>query len=228
MILVNLLPQDLRPIKRTPVPYILSVGFLIGALAAMAALYLAGLGTAARIGSELASTEDALNKLAPVIQEHNELSERKIALQDKIETIQEIQGDRKIWSEHLHKLATLTPENIWFSRIRETSQTFRETVEKRDPKTGNPVINPTTKQPEIEVRNVRKPVLEVRGYVINDAETGRANIAPLSNATDADPLFSRHFKQISPAFTDTEFNGFRVRSFTLTYQILVDNTPEGE
>lgn len=224
MILINLLPEELRPIKRTPVPYIISGGALIGAVAGMVLLFLSGLATQSSLKAELKKNNDELAALKPVVDEYNQLQEEKVNLRDKIETIQQILSDRKIWSEHLHQLATLTPENVWYSQIRVYQKPDKKTVQKIDPKTQKPEIDPKTNQPKTEIKNIKVPVLEVSGYVVNDA-TGTANVAPLSEATSKDPEFSKHFKfENVSKLEDTEFKGFSVRSFTLQYQIQVDES----
>lgn len=226
MILINLLPEELRPIKRTPLPYIVTGGALIGAVAVMVLMFIASLATYAGLNSELAKNNDELTRLKPVIDEHNALTEKKVNLKDKIETIQEILSDRKIWSEHLHKLATLTPENIWYSRIRVYAKPDRATRQKINPETKKPDLDPKTGLPKMETVNVKVPVLEVSGYVVSDA-TGTANVAPLSEATSTDPEFSKHFKFDNVSkLEDTDYKGFTVRSFTLQYTIPVDENIE--
>lgn len=227
MILINLLPQELRPIKRTPLPYIVTIGGLIAAVAVMGLTFFASIATLSSLNAEKAKNEDELKALKPVIDEHNDLAHKKENLKDKIDTIQEILSDRKIWSEHLHKLASLTPDNIWYSRIRVYAKPDKQTVQKLDPETKKPIIDPKTNQPQTEVRNIRVPILEVSGYVIPDQQTGIANAAPLSEATSQDPEFSKHFAFDNVSKIEyTDFKGFSVRSFTLQYKIQVDNTVE--
>lgn len=226
MILINLLPEELRPIKRTPLPYIVSGGAFIGAIAVMALMFLSGVARVSGLNSELAKNEADLNALKTVVDEYNSLNQKKVNLKDKIATIQEILSDRKIWSEHLHKLASLTPENIWYSRIRAYSVSQQVTVPKMDSETKKQAIDPNTKQPQTERKTMNVPILEVSGYVINDA-TGIANVAPLSEATSTDPEFSKHFDFDNVSkLEDTEFKSFAVRSFTLQYKIIVDTTAE--
>lgn len=218
MIIINLLPHELRPIKRTPIPYMLSAICLCVALAAMAWLFLIG---HTRISTATA-TRDAkqveLNKLAEVQHEYDQLNKDKIGIRDTVNVIKEILSDRIIWSKQLHRLAELTPENIWYSRIRVTSQTIQERQIKIDPKTRKPLINKKTKEQETELKRIKVPVLEVSGYVINDAN-GESRIAPLTESTEKDPDFSSMFTLNRPQLEDTEFNGYAVRGFKLEYLI---------
>lgn len=222
MILINLLPEELRPIKRTPLPYIVSVGALIASIAVMALLFLSGWATINAKNAEYAKNETEFNALRPVVEESNALDQKKLNLKDKIETIQKILSDRKIWSEHLHKLSTLTPENVWYSRIHVYMKADRVTVPKIDPETKKQALD-SNKNPLTEVKNINVPILEVSGYVIND-KNGVANVAPLSEATSRDPEFAKHFAFDNVSkLEDTEFKGFAVRSFTLQYKIQVGN-----
>jgi len=228
MILINLLPEELRPIKRTPLPYIVTGGALIGAIVLMALMFISSLAKQSSLSAELDQNNKDLTALKPVIDEFNALSEKKGSLKDKIDTIQEILSDRKIWSEHLHKLATLTPQNIWYNRIRVYAKPDRQTRERINPETKKPELDAKTGLAKTEIINIKVPVLEVSGYVVNDA-TGTANVAPLSEATSTDPDFAKHFKFDNVSkLEDTEYKGFAVRSFTLQYKIAVDSTIEAE
>lgn len=209
MILINLLPEHLRPIKRTPLPYFVSIAVLVLAVAGIALMLLQTLANKSHLANEINTRKEELAALRPVVEEHNKLQDQKLALADKVEIIQDILADRKIWSKHLHKLASLTPENAWFSRMQVTSRRFKESVMEMDPK---------TKEMKTVVKQVPRPVFEISGYVINDEE-GRSTINPLVDNLNADEDFSDHFELITPSFEDTEFAGYEVRGFTLEYLI---------
>ncbi len=218
MIVINLLPYHLRPIQRTPVPYILSIAFFLLIVGGMAGLFLSAQNRIAAGQRELQRLEADLAKLTETVEEFNQLSEKKQQLEGKISIIKTILSDRIIWSEQLHRLATLTPDNIWYKGIRVTWQNFKEKKVKINPKTGKPVLDPKTKRPQTETTTIRRPVLEISGYVIND-EQGESKIYPLTEKTTTDPDFKKMFTLLRPRVDDTEFAGFAVRGFTLEYQI---------
>jgi hypothetical protein len=228
MILINVLPPHLRPIKRTPLPYIgvvLAAALAFGTVGWMFLNVLLQLSTT---NSEIARNEAQLDALKDVVKEYNDLSDKKLALQGRIEVIQEILADRKIWSEHLHQLVALTPENIWYSRIRTLVETRKEKAVKLKPD-GKPELD---KNGDLvyENRNVKVPILEVSGYVVNDG-TGEATVSPLVNAAERDLEFSKHFIVQPPSMEDTEFEGYRVRQFTLKFliespKVLAENSEE--
>lgn len=218
MIIINLLPEALRPIKRTPLPYILSIGFFIALMLGAGLVFLGVRGRVSTTLDDLNARKTELATLEPIVKESNELTDKKLGLQTKITTIQEILSDRIIWSQQLHSLASLTPDNIWYSRIRTTSQTASQSTIKLDPKTGDPVVNPKTGEVQYERVRVKQPILEISGYVVTDAQ-GNNNIFPLTERTSQDEAFSSQFTFIRPWLQDTEFEGFPVRGFTLEYVI---------
>ncbi len=193
------------------------MAILLLALLGVAFLFSQNFARTASLKSQIAQTEQDLKGLSHIVDEYNQLGQRKLDLQDKVATIEEILRDRKIWSQHLHRLAQLTPDNFWYSDIRETRQAFKENVIKRNPKNGEVVLNKKG-EPEMELVTVQRPVLEIKGYIINDAE-GRANVNELLQATTDDPEFSANFELFRPSFEDTVFNGFNVRAFSAEYEI---------
>lgn len=217
MIIINLLPQELRPIKRTPLPHLLSLLVLLLSLAALGFLFVTK--TAEIVGkrSELAKAEAELEGLRDIVEEYNALSAKKQQLEIKINVIQEILSDRIIWSEQLHRLATLAPENFWYQRIRETSKSVPVEEVVIDAKTGKPELDKDGKQ-KVTRKNVKRPILEISGYVIND-ENGVNSIYPLTVATTQDEAFASLFTLDSPQITDSEYNGYSVRGFVLEYRI---------
>lgn len=218
MIKINLLPDHLRPVQRTPLPYILSfvvLGLAIAGMASVAITQQAGLSS---LRSQLEGQQKALADLQDIVKEANELNQGKLALQSKIKTIQEILRDRIVWSEQLDRLAKLTPDNVWYKDIEVIQETFPEEVVETDVKTGEPLKDPKTGKLKYKRIRVKKPVLQVSGYVINDEE-GNSVVAPLMEKTENDPAFSEQFTLYNPRLEDTEFQGFPARGFQLLYLI---------
>lgn len=217
MIIINLLPEELRPIKRTPLPHLLSVLVLVLAVGAMAVMFVSIQAQIASRRADLQTAESNLAKLKDVVEEYNALSEKKQQLENKINVIEEILSDRIIWSEKLHKISELTPDNFWYKRIRETSKTVPVQRVLTDEKTGKPVLEKDGREKVVR-ENVKRPMLEISGYVIND-DQGENSVAPLTYATERDAEFSELFVLDSPQITDSEYNGYSVRSFVLEYKI---------
>ncbi len=208
MISINLLPHELRPFTRTPLPHIVSLAILGASLFFMMQVYLGLSAEANSINSQIAQQEAALDLLAATVQEHEELEQRKRELQTVVEMIQKILEDRTVWSEHLHRLTTLTPDNIWYTRMRLTSRRFTE--EQR-------VVDARGETRTERVTRDRR-VLELSGYAIED-ETGRLTTAQLATNTTIDPEFSEMFELVTSDFEDTQFDGYSVRKFDFEYLV---------
>lgn len=208
MIQINLLPHDLRPVKRTPLPYILSVLLLLLAVAVIATVHL---GVVAEVGAQQAQLDEnrrRLDALQPIVDEANELTLKKQQLAARIETINEIVSDRIIWSRQLWNLARLAPENVWFSSFLTDTRRVQREVRERNA------------QGQMETRriNVQEAVFRVSGYVI-DGPDGSRTVSPLISAIEADDEFSSVFTHSSTEFGDTVFEGYPVRQFALDFTI---------
>ena len=218
MIRINLLPHHLRPIQRTPLPYILSVAVLAATLAFMASWYMGVRGQYQIVNRQYNDANTALAALAPVVDEYNGLVKEKVKLQEKVETIRPILQDRLLWSQWLHQLAKLTPENIWYKRIKTITRKVQMEQPKLD-KAGKPERDKATGKPVMQKVPVDKQFLEVSGYAVED-ESGRSSTAALAESTRNDEEFSKKFTMSSPRIEDTDFEGYAVRAFTFEYEVL--------
>ncbi|MDZ4860350.1 MAG: hypothetical protein SGI88_15340 [Candidatus Hydrogenedentes bacterium] len=223
MIRINLLPHHLRPIKRTPVPYI-----AVALAGVLAVLYIAFSFMSTQVlimnmNAELAGHEKELEEKRAIIEESNELERTKVALADKISTIQEIASNRIVWSRQLFNLSRLKPDNFWYSEVIESTKSYPIQEPVLDPKTGKQKINEQTKKPEVKTINVPRPILRVSGFVVSSPD-GRSDVSPLTDALTTDPEFTTMFIMEPPSFSDAEFEGFPVKKFSLEFQI----SPEGE
>ncbi len=223
MIRINLLPHHLRPIKRTPLPYI-AVG-LAGVLAAayIALSFMSAQMRIMNMNDELAGHKKELEEKRAIIDESNQLERTKVALAEKIATIQEIASNRIVWSRQLFNLSRLKPENFWYTEVLESTKSYPMQEPVLDPKTGKQKVNETTKKPEFKTVNLTRPILRVSGYVVSSPD-GRSDVSPLTDALTTDQEFTSMFVMEPPSFSDAEFEDFPVKKFTLEFQI----APEGE
>lgn len=209
MIRINLLPYHLRPIKRTPIPYIISGLVLIIALLVMAAMFISKqsvIGEKRRLHAEY--TEE-LATLDVIVKKANELAIQKEQLAEKIKTIDEIVRDRITWSRQLWNLSRLAPENLWFSDISVETKHIRERRTEIDPKTNQLKTTDVT---------IQRSMLKVSGYVIEGPD-GSNDVSPFALATEQDPEFSKLFQIETSSLKDMDFEGYSVKSFTLEYRI---------
>ncbi|MCX8065511.1 MAG: hypothetical protein N3G21_10120 [Candidatus Hydrogenedentes bacterium] len=234
MIKINLLPEELRPVKKSILPYFLSVVVVILGFLILATIFLHYQSTIISLRAQLSSLQKEYNSptklkndegeiitLSSIVNEFRKLDRKRQELEKRVQVIREILSDRIIWSYNLYLLSKLTPDNIWYDRIRVTWQTFREKVIKIDPKTKKPILDPRTKEPQTEQKTIKRPILEITGYVVS-GEQGERQISPLiENTTNPSiaPDFVSQFSLMRPRIEDTEYNGFSVRKFTLEYLI---------
>ncbi len=209
MINVNLLPHHLRPIKRTPLPYIVCFIAVIVAFAVMATVFLEKQGEVHAAQKTLNEHRDLLAALKPIVDEHNQLVQQKQELAKKIETINEIVSDRIIWSRQLWNLTRLLPANFWYSGVSVEMRRFQETITQ---------YNPDTKQDETKQITVMRPVLIVGGHII-PGESGSADLSPFLLTAERDDEFSSLFELETSSFEDAEFEEYPVRTFELEYLV---------
>jgi len=216
MIRINLLPHELRPVKRSPVPYMVVFAIFVASLAGMGVVWFAGVQEirAARTTLDYHKTDFA--QLASVVDKYNALQNQKLALAAKLETINEIARDRIIWSRQLWNLSRLAPKNVWYSEVR---------LDKKPYQVTRKVMNKQTKKLENKTETVQRPILKVSGYVV-ETESLRKDVNPLMDATTADPEFASLFRLEPSSFRDTEFEDFPVRKFTLDFLITPGGAPE--
>jgi len=208
MIHINLLPPELRPIKRTPVPYILSLLVVVLVILGLGYLHASTLSQIAYYNSQYEQHTKEYNKLAKVVEDYNNMIELKRSLRRKIETINGIVKDRIIWSRQLYNLSRILPENFWYDSI--SVDTKRETETRYE-------VNPKTKKVEPKQVPIVRKVLTVSGYVIEGDEG--LDVSPLVKAAEEDQEFSKMFQLEPPQIKDTTIDGQPVKSFTLQFDI---------
>lgn len=209
MITINLLPEAMRPVKRTPLPYMITGALGVLALLAMAGAWLLAHQAYAAQQEELRKAQTQLTTFKEIIDSSNKMEQEKKKLEPKVQVICEIASDRVIWSEQLWSLSRLTPDNIWYSGI---------TVDMRSFKESTPIEDPKTKEIKLKTISVKKPILEIKGFIVPDKDAS-TQINPLTWGLENDPAFSKTFRMQPPKLDYADMYGMRVRSFTLEYLV---------
>ena len=212
MITINLLPYELRPIKRTPLPYIAGGLAFAAVLVIVFITYLAGRSDVNAANRRLAQNQGEYSALLPVITEFNELNAKKQQLDKKAKTIEEIVADRLIWSRELYNFARLLPKNVWYTAIEVKIEPYEELHTEY-----NAEGVPTT----VRIPKTRQ-IVEIEGYVRPGAN-GQTNTALLMRMFEEDEEFSRMYTLRSPRFESVILDGLPVKKFTLPMEI----TPRG-
>jgi len=209
MITVNLLPYELRPIKRTPLPYMLSGATFVLVVGVVAIVFVKNIADIAGATRTLNEHKAELSQLQPVVEDYNAIVKKKLQLAEQVQTINEIASDRIIWSRQLFNLNRLVPDNMWYDEIDVGVRPFTET---------HLVFNERTKKNEMVTERVDRQVLALSGYVV-PGEDGQASVSPFTLATENDPEFSELFQLELSTFKDTLFEEVGVREFKLEYVI---------
>lgn len=210
MIHVNLLPHALRPVKRTPIPYIVSGLITVLAFLGVGYVYTNTQGQIDASRARLDEYTRQFNQLEAVVADYNAMVATKRTLSLKIETINEIVRDRIIWSEQLYNLTRVLPENAWVSDMRVEIRRETETQTVWDPQTKKNVPKQVT---------ISRRILAVSGYVV-EGEEGETKVAALVRNVEEDEDFSRMFELRNTSLGDTTFDDFRVKEFRLEFEIL--------
>ena len=192
MITINLLPKHLRPVKRTPIPHILSILVLLAAIAGMVVVFGAVHARLMLTRGELDGVQKDLAGLQAVKDEYDQLMADKTKLASKIKAIEEITRDRIIWSRQLYNLNRLAPDNLWYTDI--AVDTKR--IEKEVPvisKDGKPVLDPNTNKPCMGKVKDDIPLLREAGYVMETPD-GRLDTGTFARAAETDEEFSSLFQ----------------------------------
>jgi hypothetical protein len=217
MITINLLPKHLRPIKRTPIPHILSILVLMAAVAGMGFIFLTLKAQVFIVQGELEALQSDLAELDGVVKEYNQLLEDEARLASRIKAIEEITRDRIIWSRQLYNLDRLAPDNLWYTEIGiDTKRVPKE--EQVIGQDGKPMMDPATGRPRMRTVNVEVPVLKVRGYATPTPD-GRFDTGAFARAAESDEEFSSLFQIEPPRIEDTVYEGYDVREFTFEFGI---------
>lgn len=217
MITVNLLPHEYRPVKRTPLPYILSGAALVLTIGVIGMVFLKNMIAVSAANHTLNKHKQELAELQPVVEEYNSISDKKLQLAEQVDTINDIVSDRILWSRQLFNLNRLALDNMWYDGIQVSVKPYTET---------RTVYNPKTKKNETETQRLDRRVLVLSGYVTPGAD-GAASVSPFTLATENDDEFSKMFQLDQSSFKDTLFDDVGVREFKLEY-IIRDGNGENE
>ncbi len=210
MITINLLPHDLRPIKRTPLPYIVGVLILAGVLLTISTMFIKKQGEISTAEATLSKNQADLVGLDPIVKEANGLAQKEKLLAVQAETIKEIVNDRIIWSRQLHNLSRLAKDNMWYKSIMQTTKQYVEMKQEYDPKTKKMIM---------KTDNVTLPVLVIKGYVVAGVDN-EIGTNPIIEAFQSDPEFSKLFV-LDPPTTGQDFiDDLRVTTFEIPFKIM--------
>lgn len=220
MINVNLLPPELRPVRRSSVPYLAVLVAGAVALVALVSVFMASQARIERRTTSLEGLEAELQHVRQSADKVRELEAKQASIAAKNEAINEITSDRIVWSEQLYYLAKLLPNDIWLKDIEVEHKTRKKTVPVPDAKEGEP----TTKQIIVPYKS-----LKLIGYALSSKEEVGVNlVGELVRVIEDDiDSFGVHFKNPEPRLVkDEDFGGAKVKEFEVNCEIFAAKKKE--
>ena len=217
MINVNLLPPGLRPVRRSPLPYIV-VGIAAGAV--LVILLSVWMTTTVQLDNKRVKLEESKAELERVREsalEVKELEAKQASIAAKRKAIEQITSDRLVWSRQLYYLAKLMPDQVWLKDIQVETKTRRKEVPVPDAKEG---------EPKTKLVPVPYQSLKLCGYALSYQEEMGVNlVGVLVCAIENAPQFSEHFIEPEPRLVeDEEFGGVNVKEFEVNCEIVARNS----
>jgi len=213
MINVNLLPPELRPLRRSPLPYI--VVAIVGAavVIALLSMYTANRLQIANKQRQLDDLKAELQRVREAAEQVKELEAKEASIAMKDRAIKEITSDRIMWSEQLYYLARLMPEQVWLKDIEVETKSRTIMVDVPDAKEGEPKTKPKV---------VPYQSLKLTGYALSHAEEIGVNyVGVFVRAIENDPQFSSIFTSPEPRLVkDEEFGDVHVKEFEVNCEIV--------
>ncbi len=204
MITINLLPYELRPIKRTPLPYIGGAIAFVAVLAMIVLTYFSAHSDVNAATTLLIKHKEEFLALESVVKEYNDLNAEKQLLDKKAKTIEDIVADRLIWSRQLFNFSRLLPDNMWYNAIEVALDKYTVPQTVTDAKGVATTIHvPRTRQ-----------IVTLDGFV-RPGENGQSTVNPLMRNFETDEEFSKMFMLNPVSSDDIIKDGLPVRKFTI-------------
>lgn len=213
MINVNLLPPELRPLRRSGLPYIIVAVAGTVVVIALLSIFMANKLTVANKDAELEGLKADLQRVRESAKQVKELEAKKASVEAKDKAIKDINSDRIVWSKQLSYLARLMPDQVWLKDIEVETKTRTETVPVPDAPEGQP----QTKQVAVPYQS-----LKLTGYALSYKEEMGVNLVGVFvKAIENDTDFTTYFKSPEPQLLkDEEFGGVNVKEFEVNCEIV--------
>jgi len=218
MIDINLLPEELRPRPRNPLPYLTTI-----ALAAAVVLYclisFAGnWRTISVFHNDIARLDEQIDAVRESAEAVKKLEIENRSLSNKQVAISTIMSDRIVWSKVLNNLAQLVPDDVWLSDLKEDVKSISVQVDNPDPEAAQKTIT----------KNVIIRKLEISGYALSPREEEGVNhvgrfVRVMEDENDPNyiPEFAALFRNPTPqSVNDESFQNTAVKKFEIWCDIV--------
>ncbi len=213
MINVNLLPPELRPLRKSPLPYIVVAIVAAAVVIALVSMYTANQIQVASKQRKLEDLKTELQRVREAAEHVRELEAKEASIAIKDKAIKDITSDSIIWSEQLYYLARLMPEQVWLKGIDVETKSRTIMVDVPDAKEGEPKTKPKV---------IPYQSLKLTGYALSHAEEIGVNyVGVFVRAIEDDAQFSSIFTSPDPRLVKhEEFGDVHVKEFEVNCQIV--------
>jgi len=218
MIDINLLPEELRPRPRSPLPYLATLALVVVVVLYCVISSFVELHKISGFKQRVDELDEQIEVVRASAEAVKELESKERRLNAKRLAIGTIMADRIVWSKVLYMLARIVPEDVWLTGIVEKVKTERVTIDNPDPGAGPKKIQKT----------VTRRILEITGYALSPREEqGVHLVGRFVRAMEDDQDFSERFRGPEPqSVNDAEFEDVPVKDFQIWCRIAKGGSSE--
>jgi len=221
MIDINLLPEELRPRPRSPLPYLITIALAVAVILYCLVSLIGKWRTISVFDDDIARLDEQIAEVHESAEAVKKLENENQRLSDKQAAISTIMSDRIVWSKVLNMLAQLVPNDVWLSDLKEDVRSIPVQVDNPDPEAAQKTIT----------KNVIIRRLQISGYALSPREERGVNLVGrfvrvMEDENDPNyiPEFAALFRNPTPqSVDDKDFEGSAVKEF----EIWCDVAPRG-
>jgi Tfp pilus assembly protein PilN len=213
MIDINLLPVELRPRPRSPLPYLMTVVLAIAVVSYCLIAFVDKWQTISDFEKRITELDEQIAEVHESAEAVKELEAGNRLLNAKQAAISTIMPDRIVWSKVIVMLAELVPEDVWLSDLAVSSKSVPIQVPNPDSQAAQKTVT----------QYVPRRKLEITGYALSLREEEGVNhvgrfVSAMENEQDPNynPEFAALFSNPDPqsvddkVFEDTPVKEFKI------------------
>jgi len=224
MIEINLLPAELRPRPRSPLPYLMTIALAIAVVMYCLIAFVGKWRTISDFENRIAELDVKIEQVRDSVNAVKQLEDNYRRLSAKRAAISTIVSDRILWSKVLYMLPQLVPDDVWLSDLKESVQNVPVTIENPDPEARQRTIT----------KNITIRRLEIAGYALSPREERGVDLVgqfvrAMEDKNDPKylPEFATLFRSPVPqSVVPAEFDRTTVKKFEIWCNIAAEGTPK--
>ena len=213
MIDINLLPDELRPRPRSPLPYMMTIVLAVAVVLFCLVSFVGKWQTISGFEKRITELDEQIAEVHESAEAVKKLEADSRLLNAKQVAISTIMSDRIVWSKVINMLTKLVPEDVWLSDLDVSSKSVPVQV----PNPDSQAVQKTVTQ------YVMRRKLEVTGYALSPREEEGVNhvgrfVSAMEDEEDQNynPEFAALFRNPEPqsiddgVFEDTPVKEFKI------------------